>query len=295
MTGTAQEGRPVVIVGASGGVGGHLLREFDRTGPVIGTYLRHPIPGGVQLDASDGSAVAGFLREVRPRAVVLAAADADVDRCEREPTQSRRANVVVPGVLANACAAERVRLAHLSTDYVFDGLGGPYAETDRTGPVNVYGAHKLAGEKLVLASDATGLVLRTSVVYGGAQPGAVDYIVRELSARRRLALSAEQLQTPTHATDLARGISMLLKRESGGLYHLAGPETITRFELGRAVARTFGLAETSLGRSVPHSEPDRAPRPVRCGLKIDLAAHDCGYQPMSLADGLEKFRRDLTA
>jgi dTDP-4-dehydrorhamnose reductase len=285
----------VLVVGASGSVGAQLLRAFATPGRAAGTCHTRAAPGLIPLDAADDAAVEALFRSLRPRVVVCSAALADVDRCEEEPGLSHRANVAAPRTLAQACARHRVRLVHLSTDYVFDGRAGPYAEHDAPAPLNVYGRHKLEGERAVLAASPDALVVRTSVVYGGRcpeAPGAAGQVVHFLSRGEPLALSARHRGSPTHVDDLAAGVQALLRAGKTGTWHLGGPESCTRLEFGMAVANAFGLPPALLSPLQEDAGPRRAPRPLRCGLRVDRAIREVGYRPLSVADGLRRFAED---
>ncbi|HEY3504617.1 MAG TPA: sugar nucleotide-binding protein [Actinocatenispora sp.] len=281
---------PVVVVGASGSVGGHLLATAAPDLPMLGTYLTNPTPGCVRLDAADAASVAALTAEITPRAYVICAAVTSAETCETRPELSYRTNVRVPAVLAEVCADRGIPLVYLSTDYVFDGTAGPYGEDADTAPVNAYGRDKAQGEKLVLAGGDHAAVLRTSVVYGGARPGAVDQIRHVLGLGQRIALSAEHQNTPTDAADLAWLVRRVLASGAGGVYHAAGPETMTRFDLGTAVARACGLPVDLVEPLTADAAAaaGKAPRPRQCGLRIDRAVADFGYDPVGLREGLSR-------
>ena len=277
---------PILVVGASGSVGGYLLRTSGPDRPVLGTYLSTPVPGAVRLDAAEPDAVSAVVGEVAPSAVVLCAALAAPDLCEAQPELSHRANVRVPEVLAEVCGTRGIRLVHLSTDYVFDGTAGPYPEDAAPGPLNVYGRDKLRGEQAVLASGPTAAVLRTSVVYGGTRLGALDQVLHHLTRGLPLALSGEHRNTPTDVADLTWLLYRVLDCDAGGVYHAAGPRTMSRFDFGTAVARSCGLQTQLIEPLVAATVAGRAPRPRACGLLIGRAVADFGYRPADLDEGL---------
>lgn len=227
-----------------------------------------------------------MLDGVRPGALLIAAAMADVDRCQREPRLSFAANVRLPEIVSRECARRGIFVVHLSTDYVFDGRGGPYAEDDATGPVNVYGRHKLEGERMVLESGAAAAVLRTCVVYGGDRPGAAETVAAALREGRTVRLSETHVNTPTHVADLAWAVHAVLRQGVTGLFHTGGPEPMSRLEFGRAVAHALGRDPDSVEPAAPATGGDRAPRPAACGLRVDKAAAAFGYRPRPVGEGL---------
>jgi dTDP-4-dehydrorhamnose reductase len=280
------DSRPVLVIGASGGIGGYLVEYLRRNQLVVGTRLSSAGPNGFPvLDATSADAVREMLDSTRPNTVVITAALADVDRCEEEPELSFWVNVRLPELVAAECAGRDVSVVHLSTDYVFAGLDGPYAEDDPTGPINVYGQHKLDGEQAVLSSRARAAVLRTSLVYGGTRPAAAELLAASLAAGQAVRLSARHRNSPTDVADLAFAVNAVVGGKHLGVFHIAGPETMSRLSFGRTVARTLGVPETFVQPSAGPSLT-RAPRPARCGLRIGKAAQAFGYRPRALAAGL---------
>jgi dTDP-4-dehydrorhamnose reductase len=261
--------RPVLVVGASGLVGSALLRALGED--AVGTYLSRPRPDLRRLDARDQDAVARVLDEVGPRMVLFPAAQPAVDWCEDHPAEAREQNVLP--ALATLVAASRAgaEFVFFSSDYVFDGKAGPYAEDARPAPIQVYGRHKLEVEQAVLSMGGT--VVRTTTVFGDEPPPGKNFVVRlvdRLRARERVAVPSDQISTPTWVDDLARATLAICAK--GGLWHAAGPDLYTRDELARLVARVFGL-DPSLIDAVPTARlGQHARRPLRGGLRTDRLA-----------------------
>ena len=127
-----------------------------------------------------------------------------MDRCETEVDECQHWNAEVPGALAQRGAGAR-RFVYFSTDYVFDGTGGPYGEDDPVGPISAYARSKLAGERAVLETDPTALVVRTTVVYG-PEPQGKNFVAQlrgRLGRGERLRVPQDQVSTPTYNVDLA--------------------------------------------------------------------------------------------
>jgi dTDP-4-dehydrorhamnose reductase len=162
----------------------------------------------------------------RPTVVVNAAAYTRVDLAEKEPEAARLGNEIGPGVIAEACAAARTPLIHISTDYVFDGSKhGPYAETDPVAPLGVYGATKAAGEEAVRKRLAEHLIIRTSWVYGAYGNNFLKTMLRLAGERDELRVVADQRGCPTSTGDIADAILQIAPRlcsDFYGLYHFAG-------------------------------------------------------------------------
>ncbi len=214
---------PVLVTGISGQVATALAEGADGL-PIV--RLGRP---GFNFDRPDS--ILPALREAAPSLVVNAAAYTAVDRAETDAAAARRANRDGPAALAMYCAGAAIPLIHISTDYVFDGLkGAPYAETDPTNPIGVYGASKLDGEQAVLEACPQAIILRTSWVYAATGRNFVLTMLNLRSRTDRLRVVADQIGCPTAAPDLAGIILQIVTRlrakgwddRYGGLFHAAG-------------------------------------------------------------------------
>jgi dTDP-4-dehydrorhamnose reductase len=237
----------------TGGLGllAHSLRELAPPAAAL-TSLDLP-----DLDLTRPETLIHHLDTVRPDVVINTAAYNLVDRCEQERDLSWAVNATGPRTLAGLCAARGCRLVHYSSDYVFAGeKSTPYVETDPPGPLNHYGAGKLAGEQAVLAASPRNLVLRTSWLFGPHPTQTKSYIhtvLRLASAGAALKATTDQFSAPTCSTDLAQWTWDLLVREAGGLFHAVNDEGLSRYDWTLAildVAREAGVLS-----QVPAVEP----------------------------------------
>ena len=226
----------ILLLGAGGQVGWELLPRLRALGEVVAT-VRSPtsvpeLKACRTLDITDAAEVRAVVREVRPDAIVNAAAWTAVDKAESEPAAADEANATAPRVLAEEAQRLGSVLVHYSTDYVFDGSGErPWNEDDPTGPLNVYGRTKLAGEEAIRASGVPHLILRTSWVYGAHGNNFVKTMLRLGKQREELRVVCDQIGAPTSARVIANVTARLLAtadgdlskriRNFGGTYHLA--------------------------------------------------------------------------
>ncbi|MCX8499174.1 MAG: sugar nucleotide-binding protein, partial [Caulobacteraceae bacterium] len=138
---------PILVFGRTGQVAQELAR-LSRSRQITMVFA-----GRETLDLAAGGDPAALIAQIKPRAVINAAAYTAVDRAEQDVAEAFQLNAHAPGQMARACAAQNISFIHYSTDYVFDGLlDRPYREEDATGPQSVYGHSKLAGEQAVLAA-----------------------------------------------------------------------------------------------------------------------------------------------
>ena len=146
-----------------------MIMVFGRTGQVameLQGLANVNTLGREQANLSDPVACAEIIRRYRPRAVINAAAYTDVDKAETEENLATVINGDAPAAMAAACADLGIPLVHISTDYVFDGIGvTPWSVSDRPNPQNAYGRSKLKGEQAIMASGCAYVILRTSWVF----------------------------------------------------------------------------------------------------------------------------------
>ncbi len=238
----------VLITGASSLPGYRTAMAFLKRGyKVVGTHLTHEIPiedpnfFKARVDITDLDSLRRVFENHRPLAVIHIAAYGDVDGCERDKSLAWRINVV--GTLnVMRLAAKYCKYAlYLSTDYVFDGKKGGYAEDDPPCPINYYGLTKLGGEIATLSSPLDSAVVRASSIYGFG-PGRKNFakfLVEKLSAGEEVKALVDQYTTPTQATLLAESILEIVERGLTGIFHIVG-EKMSRYEFAIKVAETLG-------------------------------------------------------
>jgi len=174
-------------------------------------------------------------------------------------------NAVAPGVLAEEAKRAGALLVHYSTDYVFDGTkAAPYVEGDEPGPLNVYGASKLAGERAVAASGCRYLILRTSWVYGPRGGNFMLTMLRLAKERPELRVVDDQTGAPTSSLAIARATVQLLPRGAAGLFHMTASGATTWCGFARAILQRAGLATPVVPiRTEDYPTPARRPRNSR--------------------------------
>lgn len=285
-----------LVIGASGQVGRHVAQALrDRGWRVVGTGNTRAGPGFLSLDHGDEASIRRIIGEVRPALCVVSAALTNVERCEGEPELAEALNARSPAAAAEACRSHGGRTIYLSTEYVFDGTAGPYAEDDAVCPISVYGRTKLAGERAVLAADPAALSVRTTVVFSFS-PGDKNFLmqlIERLGAGEQMRVPEDQISSPTYAPFLGATIAAL-PAEATGILNLAGGEVMDRVTFAARAARALGL-NPSLIVPVRTSElGQRARRPLRAGLRIDRL-RALGFEPpgldAALADVVEARRR----
>jgi dTDP-4-dehydrorhamnose reductase len=286
----------LLITGASGFLGHALCLGLRNGYEVHGLYRSHrPALEGVapvRCDLADPSALARVFSELRPEAVIHAAALSGTNYCQDHPDESYAVNVAASGLIAGLCAERTIPLVFTSSDMVFDGLRAPYAEADPVRPVNLYGEHKALAEREVLACHPGAVVARLALLYGPTPPHSGSFLQPMLAAMRSgrdVPLFTDEYRTPLSAADAVQGLGLALLAPLGtvGILHLAGGERLSRHAFGRLVQDAFGLPGARL---VPCRQQDlalSAPRPP--DLALDIAkARSLGFSPGPVREELAR-------
>ena len=263
----------ILLLGKNGQVGWELQRSLAPLGEVLALDRNSSTHCG---DLANLEGLAETVRVFRPQVVVNAAAYTAVDKAESDQTTAHLINALAPEVLSRACAAIDALLVHYSTDYVFDGGGQtPWVETDTTGPVNVYGRSKLAGEQGIAKQGARHIVFRTSWVYGTEGGNFAKTMLRLAQEREKMAVINDQYGAPTGAALLAdiTALSLQQTQTLSGIYHLAAAGETTWHAYAQYVLQTAKQFKSDIDykvkevAAVPTSEfPTPAQRPLNSRL-----------------------------
>ncbi|MGW6688712.1 SDR family oxidoreductase [Streptomyces sp. NPDC054961] len=231
----------VLIVGGSGFLGTELVRQAVAAGhTTVATYATKPGPVSPtawrHLDLRDTGSLDAIMAEVRPQLVLNASSGlADWATTAQGPIR-----------LAMLAATYGTRMVHVSSDAVFSGARVHYDESSLPDPVTPYGAAKAAAETGVLAVHPKAAVARTSLIIGYGR-SAHEQTVHELAdGTRDGALFTDDIRCPVHVTDLAAALLELAATDTTGIHHLAGPDAVSRHELGLLIAERDGLDASRL-------------------------------------------------
>ena len=227
----------LLLFGALGQVGAAVRRGA----PAEWLVESHDIG---DTDIRDQRAVRAAIFATRPDVIINCAAYTNVDGAESHPDEAHALNADAANNVARAAAAAGVRLIHLSTDYVFDGTAtSPYRPDAPTGPLNVYGRTKLAGEQCVRASSPRSTIVRTAWIHSGGASNFVATAVRHLTAGRAMRVVDDQIGTPTRADELATALWRLADRpEIEGILHFTDTGVASWFDVAVAVLETLRSA-----------------------------------------------------
>lgn len=262
----------LLLFGATGQVGREIIDAARRRGIVLSA------PSRAEADLLKPGAGAGAVERVRPDAIINAAAWTAVDKAETEQAAARRLNAEAPAELAAAAKALGARLVHLSTDYVFDGsASSPLEEGAAAGPLNVYGATKLDGERAVFAALPAAVVVRTSWVYAAHGANFVKTMLRLAETKEEISVVGDQTGGPTPAAAIAEACIEIASRRDGpgGLYHFQGAPPASWAEFAQAIFAAAGKP-VKVNRILTRDYKTPASRPLYSVLNCAKIRRDYG-------------------
>jgi dTDP-4-dehydrorhamnose reductase len=282
----------VLVTGASGQVGRALAEVAGSASELSFTFLDR-----MALDLAERGSASRLVEQLKPEAVVNAAAFTAVDKAESEPELAYAVNASGAGELAEAAARLGAPTLQLSTDYVFDGrVSEPHGEAAPTNPLNAYGRSKLAGEQAVAAANLRHMIIRTSWVHSPFGTNFVKTMLRLADERDEVRVVADQTGCPTSAQSLAVAIVEILSRWQSGdssgqgeTYHLAGDGSCNWAEFASAIfelSRSLGGPSATVHSVRTEDFPTPAERPRYTVLDCAKFERDFGFRLPAWRDAL---------
>ncbi|SMO32003.1 SDR family oxidoreductase [Solitalea koreensis] len=289
--------KTVLITGSNGLLGQKLLDKLKHSAEykVIATSKgndRYCESGYIyeRLDVTNAEEVRAVINKYQPKHVIHTAALTNVDACEIDKEQCYQLNVKSVEYLIEACNPFNTHFIHLSTDFVFDGLNGPYKEAGIPNPLSYYGQTKLESEKLLQSSMLDAAILRTILVYGvikdKARVNIVTWAKNALERGGEINVVNDQFRNPTLAEDLADACLLVLEKRARGVFHISGKDYMSIEEIVRAVADYWKLDASLINPISSEALNQAAKRPAKTGFVLDKARKELGYQPHSFHEGL---------
>ena len=275
----------ILVTGANGQLGNCLRKTFsnDKDLEVVYTDVQ-------DLDITDREEVDHFIRENNFDFIVNCAAYTAVDRAETDDLKAAAINTVAVGNIAQAAAKHRVKVIHISTDYVFNGENyRPDEENDEPYPRSIYGRTKLEGEGILTSFCQDALIIRTAWLYSEFGGNFVKTMLRLASENKSINVVADQIGSPTYAGDLADAIHHILRHNKWlpGIYHFTNEGVASWFDFSKAI---FELAGKNVEvNPIPTSQyPTPAKRPLYSVLSKMKIKNTYGVKIPYWRDSLKK-------
>lgn len=297
--------KTVLVTGSNGLLGQKITEKVlaDKSVNLIATNRgqnKYPVLEGYiyeTMDILDAEQVQFVLKKYKPEALIHTAAMTNVDMCHEHKEACWQLNVEATKYLASLCERMGIHFIYVSTDFVFDGLNGPYQEDDEPKPVSFYGESKLEGERIVQQMKGNWAIVRTILVYGILKDMSRSNIVLwakgALEKGLPIQVVNDQWRMPTLAEDLAAACLLAVKHKAKGIYHISGRDMMSIVELVRRVADFWNLDKTLITEVSSDSLGQEARRPKKTGFILDKAMTDLNYQPHSFEEGLALVSRQL--
>lgn len=288
--------RKLVITGAQGFVAGSVIAQAGSDWEVHALSRKDALAERTGLywytltNPSDPARLRRLLQDIRPHAVIHAAAMGDIDYCEAHRDIALDVNVGFTRTLAELADATGAKLVFCSTDNVFDGEHAPYREEDPPRPVNYYGETKAAAEQVVLESATSAVVARLSLVMGfpvlGAGNSFLSRMVAAFEKGRVIGVPPDEVRTPIDIVTVGRALLELAAGTHSGIFHLAGNDRLSRLEMVRRIAARCGYSSDLVEPNDPTGIPGRAERPRDASLDNRKAHAELTTPMCGLEDGL---------
>lgn len=233
----------ILVTGSQGFLGGYVVKAIAAAGHTAVTTSRSG--GDAQVDLLAPGMIAAVLEGLQPDVIIHLAAMSRMGECQSDPDRANRVNAGVAELFAERFGA---RLLFASTDLVFDGRSGPYDEDAATAPLSAYGASKAEGEERV--RHRGGRVVRLPLLFGPDEHGrgATASLRQAIEAGEPFTLFTNEYRTPLHAADAAKAlVEFVVAPDGPNMFHLPGPERVSRWELAQRFATVQGLSMDTLG------------------------------------------------
>lgn len=287
--------KKIILTGATGYIGRHILAflvgRYEIYAVVRSIEQQHwivdyPRVHFVQGDIVDKKFIETIFLQVQPNIVLHTAAMSKPDECEQYPVQAFEVNVEATAYIASCCKQHQAHLVFLSTDMLFN-KAQPIIETDCPNPINHYGKTKMWAEEAILATACKATILRLLLVYGKVLPYQrntfVQWIQTSVQEKKHIHVYTHQQKNILYINDFLRALESVLFKELEGIFHIAGGEVFTMYEIAMLVADYLQLdkqyilpAKETLTETIVH-------RPQTAILNIDKAKYYLDYQPTKLS------------
>ena len=230
------------------------------------------------------------IEDYKPSVIINTAAMTNVDLCESENKACMELNVHSVEKLVSVANKIGAQLIHLSTDFIFDGKKSMYTEDDKPNPLSFYGNSKYLAEQYIIQNSHNYSIVRTVLVYGivadMSRTNIVLWAKGALEKQQEIKVVNDQFRTPTLAEDLAMGCYLIAQQKANGIFHIAGKDYMSIYELVQRVAKHYGLSTDCMTASDSTTLNQQAKRPPITGLDISKAIKQLGYAPHSFEQGL---------
>ena len=272
----------ILITGCSGQLGSRLSKNLSSHFNIISTYREHKNID-FKLDLTKKEDFDHIFSLYNPDIIINCSAVTDVDYCETNRNECREVNVLGLKKIINACG-KKVKIIHISSDYVFDGLHNSYSEDSLTHPVNYYGKSKLEAENILIGSNRDYLIFRVSMLFDGLGSNFFTWVLHSLENDKQINVATDMISNPTWIDFFVEIIAKSIYLDLSGVFHYGSDMPISRFEFAKCIANKYRYPEELI---IPVKSEDLdfvAKRPCNTSLDsrkisdyIDSELHSMDY------------------
>jgi dTDP-4-dehydrorhamnose reductase len=295
----------ILLTGANGLVGQKIKKQClkNKNTELIATSYHeeiNPLPGSYtfeKLDITKPEEISNIFSRYKPDILVNAAAEANVNACEKNKMQCWNTNTKAIQFLTDNCNLYKSHFIHISTDFVFDGTKAVYYEDAPPSPVNYYGITKQEAEDYIMNHSQQWTIIRTILVYGFyrgmKKNNLVTWVRKTLKNNQAIRVVNDQYRCPTFAEDLAIGIISVAQKKEKGIFHLAGKEMYSIAEMAYLTAEHFGLDKKLISEVSSAELNEPAPRPLETSFDLLKAEKKLNFKPRSFKQGLKVIEQQI--
>lgn len=296
----------ICITGSNGFVAQkftEILSQYTRPFEMLGiskSVNRNPYlteQQFIQVDLLDQHKISEILADFKPTHILHTAAITSVEACENDKILAQQINVHVTKQLADYAAANNCHITFLSTDFVFDGKTGPYAESDQINPVNEYGHTKVLAEQYLLNSSCKSAILRTILVYGAipdtSRSNLVLWAKKQLENQQAIKVVADQWRMPTWVDDLAKACLSAMEKCADGVFHISGNEMMTIEEAVYMIADEYNLDRRLISAISAREIGQADNRPQKTGFVLEKSSSVLNFIPTPFVVSLQEINKQL--
>jgi dTDP-4-dehydrorhamnose reductase len=298
----------ILVIGGGGQVGSKIIQQAEDRFDVYATYQtrRPPMDESriFKIDKTNREATFSVFETCQPEIAIDTAALHNVDYCETHKDQASAVNMEGTKNVAEACRKHGARMIFVSTDYVFDGEKGNYAEDENPNPVSHYGLTKLEAERMIGQTCSDYAIARPSVIYSYVPPAKEEsssgkplnfamWLIQKLVKKEPVKIVTDQYSSPTLADNLGETLLKLAESKVIGVYHAAGRTRLSRYELSLKIARKLKFDEKLVSSITTDQLKQLARRPRDSSLDVTKIERDLGLRMPTIDEALDQFSKQF--
>ena len=287
----------MLITGVSGLLGNNLAHYFKNKYKILGLYCSHPVSiTGIQTkqcDLSYSNLIKDIIERFSPSIIIHCASLTNVDQCETNPETTNKVNVISTKNIVNIISDKDIKLVYISTDSVYDGIGGNFSENDNVNPLNCYGRSKYEGELEVLRKKES-VILRTNLFGWNIQEkkSLGEWILDELKSGRKIQGFKDACFSTFYTFELARVIDMAIQNQLSGVYNCGSSDSCSKYDFAMKIADCFDLDKELIIPISIDDFPFEAKRGKGLSLNVSKLENAFNYKLPTIDQSIAEFYRD---